>query len=1237
MPRWKRSLKAQNQSVQDGKPQAHDELISKNKRRRHKIPMQDTDTEPPSDSDSDVSDGSKRPRKKARRTMSHVRVAGPAFPRSAYQGWQPPLQVSTEAEVLLDLTTEFNRVHATPHQRPEHTFFRLDDFSIYRPAHSRHGHELVTLDRLKNRDGCNEFLFDGILSTGNEQRFVQGAHFGTLTVDGYGDSDITSLGERIWIQSSQAARQNVWYQLGKPSAEYERFHKPFVWLAEFTKYFLDYLLESDRITLGHFRIDFHNWLQARYYSSASFQSWLGQCGLRDFRTTIAAHVGYLWKEAWNIDDDESGLCEHPIWSEVDPMNLKAIPERSNVERKTVVTPFAYDCFKSMYFSRHLEMRHVSNEAVARNVSSRKEALRLTPYGASPDRELVAYTPRSQPDSAIDIELDVNAGDVVCCPPDLNSHWKSASTMWYAYVQTVRREAERTLLDVLWLYEPHDTTTGKAYYPFSNELFLSDNCSCGRDAVDLSSVITKAEVKFFVHDPSTAGLFVRQKFRTVAEDDTYDFVSLQQTDFACGCKDRVSSFENCRRDYQIGDTVLAREYSHFLREDCLEPAQVVDFNLDAERVVLRRLRRKSSKDANARPNELELTEEVFETRPTKVVRKCHVRFFTPEAKASDLPTPYDRNGSGDYYFISGRDESNEPLADVPNESELDPTDSASINASDRDVSMAPIEQGLDFAAPVSFKKLTGMGIFCGGGNFDRGLEDGGAVEFRYAVDWTQRALHSYRANASSNVNFFLGSVNDYIAQAIAGSDDEAIAMPGLVHFLAAGSPCPGFSNLQPDKQSPDSLRNASLVASVISFVDFYSPEYFMLENVVTMTSGMGQRKDENVFAQILAALVALGYQVQQFLMDAWSYGDPQSRSRVFIVASAPGLEPLLPPQHSHAHPSPPKQASLGKSSNGLRFGKRRDDCTPFQHVSAAISVADLPDIADSQPQLCPRFPDHRTPAEQSSDSRNRLALIPVRPYGMGLGDAARNGCLSGKALEYYEGLGHLRKSETSSCFTRVYPEKLFPTVTTALRLNDGVSGKTLHWEQHRSLTVMELRRAQGYPDREVVLGTPAQQVMIIGNSVDRKVALVLGLSLRDSWDKSNVDALGGPIGIAETFSELSIDQENDLDSAQGVGIKQPLYEARKMIDLQADSAHASSAIQSFVQSDHDDDSSDSDVVFIGQRSRTVELFRTATQSPRVVINTSTRQSERTHRRLRLRPIASTQRPGLRTRRSDTHSS
>ena len=48
---------------------------------------------------------------------------------------------------------------------------------------------------------------------------------------------------------------------------------------------------------------------------------------------------------------------------------------------------------------------------------------------------------------------------------------------------------------------------------------------------------------------------------------------------------------------------------------------------------------------------------------------------------------------------------------------------------------------------------------------------------------------------------------------------------------------------------------------------------------------------------------------------------------------------------------------------------------------------------------------------------------------------------------------------------------------------------------------QVRRAQSVPDYEVLVGTPAARWKLIGNGVDRKVALVLGLSLREAWLRS----------------------------------------------------------------------------------------------------------------------------------------
>lgn len=1037
-----------------------------------------------------------------KRRLSHVSIWGPAHPRSSFEGYMPPLPRVEESQALADFSALLQQQAAHSDDQPPYHFVQLSNFSIYRPHGSNakqrnRALEMSTLDKLKTRGGFDGLLFDGILSSESVQRYVEAVPFEVLTAEGYGDGDIVDLHGRVCLQSRAAQRYQIWYQLQDPAAEYRRFHEPFMWLATFTKHFVDHLLKHDDVKLRHFQKKFARSLFKRYDQHPTFEAWWSVCKLRDFRSTVAANVGYLWKECHSIDDDSCTLTRHPIWKECDPAQLAAIPQQRNDEKLTVVTPFVYDCFKHMYFAAQLDSRQVTAAAVRRKVAERKRALGLTPLDGQPSDDLGLLTPKSMSDgrrpSSQQASFDV--GDVVTVQPGTCTKWKSNATAWYAYVQAIRSSQDGEVLDVIWLYEAADTTLGKAYYPFQNELFLSDNCSCGKDAVDVSCITGVVDVTWFARDPTTEpGLFVRQKFRTVHDEDSYDFVTLKQTDFSCNCGKHVPIFEECTSTYAVGDTVLVRCHNAELGEDVLEPAQIVRFNHETNRIVLRKLERQQLSTASARPNELVLTRELVDKPPSYIVRKCEVCLIdTQHVQSGRIPTPYDRDGAGDLFFVAvnGEKESGTGSIQVPlPDDEATPTDQ-----------IPPLPPAWNPAAVPIPPRLLGMGIFCGGGNLDRGLEDGGAVDFKYAVDWAGVALHSYKANqrSSTDTQYFLGSINDYIAKAIAGSTQRSIAEPGDFQVLTAGSPCPGFSNKNADKYSEESLRNASMVASVVSFADFYSPLYLILENVVTMTQCMGRNKDENVFSQILAGLVALGYQVQQFHMDAWSFGSSQSRSRVFIVASAPGLQPLEPPAHTHGHPVTKRlvKKALGSSSNGLKFGLRRDDFTPFVNVSASECVRDLP-RGDAQPQLCPAFPDHRTPTEESTASRGRMAMVPISPHGMGIVQARNRGLLSGEPLRFVNNCHPARRCPKSRTYARLRPDCLFSTLLTALHIQDFAGGGSLHWEQHRSLTVMECRHGQGFPDHEVIVGTLSQAMKIVGNSVDRKVSLALGLSLRKSW-------------------------------------------------------------------------------------------------------------------------------------------
>lgn len=117
--------------------------------------------------------------------------------------------------------------------------------------------------------------------------------------------------------------------------------------------------------------------------------------------------------------------------------------------------------------------------------------------------------------------------------------------------------------------------------------------------------------------------------------------------------------------------------------------------------------------------------------------------------------------------------------------------------------------------------------------------------------------------------------------------------------------------------------------------------------------------------------------------------------------------------------------------------------------------------------------------------------------------------------------------------RIDPGALLPTITTSITPACGFQGRWLHWEEHRLLTVMEARRAQGFPDHEVLIGGPAKQWKIIGNSVARTVALALGMSMRSAW-------LANPPNVTDE-EYLSLNVEVDRNHAVDLTREKPLVQ------------------------------------------------------------------------------------------------
>lgn len=683
-----------------------------------------------------------------------------------------------------------------------------------------------------------------------------------------------------------------------------------------------------------------------------------------------------------------------------------------------------------------------------------------------------------------IEGAVQTGDIVAIPSDTNTDWKTEDQYWYAYVQSRKVTEQGQQLGLIWLYRPADTACQNMKYPHPQELFMSDHCNCDDAAIYTSEVAHKVRVALFGHlEPSQAEFFIRQKYNSGDS----CWTTLQISDFRCRCGKEQ---ESPRHRYNIGDTVMVRDGP---TQETLEPVVLLEnsTNQPTGQVLVRKLLRKRDDygDTEAQANELVYTAREDYYNVSAITRQCHVRFYTlHDQQCGSIPAPYNRSGTGDCYYILREESASGELQVLRQPWPM-------------------MKQGFDPLAPPTQRPLRGLDIFCGGGSLGRGLEESQAVKNEWAVDYFNEAIHTYHANKQQPAQLYNGSVNDYLFQAINARGSGKIAQRGQVEFIAAGSPCQGFSVANHRYSSNQSLLNISMVASVVAFVDFYRPKYVVMENVLGMANCGPKRAGQanNVFAQVLCALVGLGYQVRPMILDAWNFGAPQGRTRLFITAAAPGLTPLARPPPSHSHPGTVIGRSLGKTANGLPFGSREWEPTPFEYVTIGEATKDLPENVDARTACIP-YPDHRVTNNLSALDNVRLICVPRFPPGMTFVKSAKLGWQPPPQMAAWHWDTEIRGSDKSMAYQRAKSNALLPTLTTTNSPAEALTGSALHWDGHRCLTVMEARRAQGWPDDEVIIGTPSMQWKIIGNSVARQVATALGMSLREAWlaNGSNVE-------------------------------------------------------------------------------------------------------------------------------------
>ncbi|KAM0191256.1 hypothetical protein ACHAPA_007521 [Fusarium lateritium] len=1072
------------------------------------------------------------------------------LPTSFYEPFEPGVPIVDESEAVARL---FEAAEQAGQDVDDFVEFELDDFSIYCDRAS-YGPEMCSLHHLHTKTGYSNFLFDGRLSVDGTAFFVRGVPINALPIGDYGTLSKHTVRDKIWIRSKINSKREIYYRLNQPAKEYRRFFTPFTWVADLAKHFVEYLMTMGTnkydVSIFHFRSTFSNWLAKSKKQDPIFISWRDQHPSNDFRTSIVANLAFLYKEAVGVLKEKNAR-KHSIWAEIlyfrqyEPCGLLKTPtgsrsrsglvanEAKNVKdiAPTIVTQYMYDCFNHLPFGEWLEVMQLSNRAQSlQSELIRKRHLEL-PSPLHKNAKDISTAGRQQ------IE-NIQPGDTISTPRDTEesgTQWRreiphgfNDVDRWFALVQRIHvNKRGRRSFDVIWYYRPVDTLCALMKYPWNNELFLSDHCSCKESSkISENEVLGVHPVEFGGTSATKAEFFCRQTYVCTER----KWITLERDHLHCKHIRKVPQTPI----FRPGETRLIMLDKTSGRS---EPCSFVTF-YDEEGTGIyrfRRLLRRHQVDpsaSKARPNELVYSENLIEVKGRRILEPCYVRFFKAEEM---IPTPYDRDGVGGFFYITHEEVMDEETA----------TKSYALLKT----FPTSLQQGYD--PSESIQRLRGLDLFCGGGNFGRGLIDGGGIEMKWANDSDEKAIHTYMANTShpGEVAPFLGSIDDLQRLAINGEFSDNVPPIGDVDFISGGSPCPGFSLLTNDTTTKKQRKNQSLVAAFASFIDLYRPRYGLLENVPSIVQRKSNR-DQDVFSQLICAIVGLGYQAHFFLLDASSFGSPQRRSRVFLAFAAPGHRLPRRPDPTHAHPAGTPNDSRGNLPTGDSMVERiKPEATPFDFISARAATADLPAVYDSKPDICVPYPDHRVSMGLTKRLRKNIKHIPTQPWGMNFAQAwygldrkkAGSGVLTPvDRLDFpLDSNASLDRTKPgSNAYGRQRPDRLMETIITGNNPDDAKNGRTLHWREDRLLTIMEARRAQGFRDDEVLLGSSAGQFKIVGNSVAREVAISLGAVFREAWTQSLADErhLQGGTFIAAAAVSSAVPARMGIEVSPSVNIE-----------------------------------------------------------------------------------------------------
>lgn len=333
-------------------------------------------------------------------------------------------------------------------------------------------------------------------------------------------------------------------------------------------------------------------------------------------------------------------------------------------------------------------------------------------------------------------------------------------------------------------------------------------------------------------------------------------------------------------------------------------------------------------------------------------------------------------------------------------------------------------------------LVGVDLFSGAGGMSLGAQWAG-IRISAAVEADPHAATTFRTNHPETL---------VINRPIEEVDEIPVCLEKAERLVVfGGPPCQGFSTSNQRTRGKDNPQNW-LFKHYLRTVGHLMPAWVVFENVTGLSG-----TENGVFLEaVVDGFKKLGYQVEQFVLSAHSFGVPQKRSRLFVVASLDG-EKISVPQ--------------GKAAA----------------VSVGEAIFDLPilrngSVHDTLPYRCAPQSEYASFLRGEASSCGNHLVTKNAPYVIERFKTIPQGgnwsAIPPKLMSNY--------ADASRCHTGIY--KRLAAKEPAVVIGNFRKNMLVHPTQQRGLSVREAARLQSFPDSFAFKGSIGFQQQQVGNAV-----------------------------------------------------------------------------------------------------------------------------------------------------------